>query len=518
MTSFPSFSVGAPIGGHLHKGKPKKQYTDRSGRKQESVGADLNQLLRFSSGQERLERIFQNAYGGLETDVVRVYLPFAIPEQNYALEYKEYSQGGGLQKACDGSRIYQEKTRQQYTDRRGETRYTWSLKDVDKPCTKQGPKCKDCTLTCRLTVFVEEIYQAGIRQSIVLNSKAVNDQRLLSTLRRENERLMALAPGANISTFPSSVASMPETDYYVRWLLRRIPQTTYKPGTEKYTKPDGRTGYRETGKQVRSQDWLLHMEICPDWWREAQSRWGLGPYKINVDTGKAEPVIAAYLRMMQPMAALGGMPQSLKQLLPPAMQQQLTPPVPPASLPQQSPEPADDLQDVGIPMYASNDEPLPVEVAEVVGEAALFKPRSASRETINRLREVAEVLGLTDSDIKKALGALYPERHTSELAGYHCRQVADRLMQQWGVKQSDGNGEPIFLNLNEALDHWQRQGHALHSIDDDRQRAMAWGAIVQAVPQISDPISDPISDQTPGPSLNSEQNPRPPRPKRTQRS
>ena len=488
-----NFSMSAPIGGHLHKGKPKEQYQDRNGRTQEKVGADLNQLLRFSSGQERLERIFSKAYGGLTTEVVRVYLPFASPEQNYALEFKEYSQGGGLQKACNGDRIYQRKIRHEYKDRKGQPAFTWTLKDVDEPCTKKGPKCADCALTCRLTVFVEELYQAGIRQSIVLNSKAVNDQRLLDTLQRENERLMTLAPGANISTFPSSVASMPETDYYVRWLLRRIPQTTYKPGTEKYTKPDGRTGYRQTGKQVRSEDWLLHMEICPDWWREAQARWGLGPYKINPATGEAEPVIAAYLRMMQPMAALGGgIPHGLQQMLPPGMMPQFAPAT--VQPPQQLPEPADDLYGVGVPMHTLGDEPLPVEVADAVGEDALFKPRSESREAIQRLRKVADTLGLTDGDIKKALVALYPERHSSELAGYHCRQVADRLMQQWAVRQTTSDGEPIFLNLDEALDHWQQQGEALHSIADDCDRAMAWGAITQAVPSISEPGLNPAQD------------------------
>lgn len=484
-----------PIVGHIYKGEPQKTRS-KGDRTIKVVGKDLKERgLRFNSDIPSLNRIFRRAYqaqeitplenGQFAVERIPIYLPYHTAEENFQCFYSADTQGGGLQRKCTGDRIVEEKVRSEYRDRNGKTCYTWALKPCDKPCPHRSlPKCPDCTPTRKLICFVEPIYQAGQRRSAVtLNSKAVNDIRLLHTLKGQQAWLASM--GCNsLSIFPPDISSVPETDFYIRWILTRIPQVTYKPKTEKRG-----SEYVETGEQVRDVDWLLHLEICPDWWRTAQERWGMGPYKINPDTGVAEPVRVVLLQQAAKYASLLQGTPAAHAALAAAMPNTgwgAHPPqaLPPAeSLPPLGDRPMPASEPLGVPLDGVSG--LPAEVAEILGEEAPFRPPSRDKANFERLALVGGLLGFTPRRIGDILADIYPDRHTSELAPYHMAQVEDRLLAEWAVTQATTTGEPIFLKPEEALE-------AMQTLDlprDRDQRIDAWRSVVDTLrsPQAKSP-------------------------------
>jgi hypothetical protein len=453
-----------PVCGYVYKGLPKAFQGGK-----EVAGADLGARgFRVRCHEPALHQTIQESYGGqilpnnegVVVPFLRIYLPAETLAGNLDAFYGQATQGGGYTLKCSGQKILSRKIKHTIDpakaiaasgmkgvrSRKPGPYDIWeTIKPKDEPCPWADlPDCPVCTPVRQLKFYICELWHKHQRQVHILNSHAKSDGLLAQTMAALEGQL--LVQGANLSTLPPTLAHIPETQNYVRYILKRIPQTVHKVGFGK-----------SAGKQIRVIEHLLHLEIDPEWEEVVKARWGMGPFKINPETGQAESLMAFYQRHYDVLALQGGGT--------------------PLALPV-SPQPA--LASAPIEVDA---EIVPIE--EAMG-LDVFLPRDISNtQTSARISMVGRFLGLPGNAAMAAMRECWPGRHSSEINPRQALLVIDVLLAQWALCQTYPNGDPLFETLEEARS--ELAGMPLPIAD--RERAQAWTTAITARLQENRPSS-----------------------------
>lgn len=447
-----------PVCGYVYKGlakAPKPGNPDV-----EVAGDDLGaQGFRVKCHEPALHLTIAEAYGGrtlannqgVIVPFLRVYLPAETLAGNLQSFYGQATQGSGYTLKCTGQQILSRKVKHVIDPtqlvlasglhgvkpKKDKPYEMWeTINPKDEPCPFAAmPDCPVCTPVRQLKFYICELWHKHQRQVHILNSHAKHDGLIAQTMAHLEERL--LVQGGNLSTFPPSLAHIPETENFVRYILKRIPQTVHKIGFG-----------RSAGKQTRNIEHLLHLEIDQEWEEIVKARWGMGPFKINPSNGQAESLMAFYQKHYDVLALQGG--------------------IGPLSLP------------AGI-QPALSAAPVAVEVElidpeEVMGLDVFLPRNNHHTENADRLSTMATFLGLPRQSAITAMKGCWPQKHSSQLNNLHILQVIDCLLAEWSVGQVYPNGEPVYVSADEALVDIRAAGLS----GTDRDRAQAWTSKIMA--------------------------------------
>ncbi len=179
------------------------------------MGPDLSHF-RFTSDRAEVAAAFEDAYGETPA-LVRIYLPYADVDRNFACWREKWSQGG-LVHRCDGE------TMQIWLGPDGQ--YHKTPKPCDGGCDEVG----------RLSVIVPELVQAGYVGYVTLETHGIHD--LLSI---QGSLLAAAEARAGNDLGLRGI----------QWNLRRVQ--------ERISTPAG------NGKRARREKWLVKLEPAADW-------------------------------------------------------------------------------------------------------------------------------------------------------------------------------------------------------------------------------------------------------------
>lgn len=246
----PSF----PRIGELRKGaeKPAK-----------GPGRDLS-YFRFTSKDGGAVARFRAVYQD-EPDAINVYLPYATADENFEAWQEEWV-AGGLKHRCDGERVVLLQQNGQYI----------------QPDNMRCPG--GCKQAGRLKVIIPEL--ARLAYVVALTSSTNDIMELSANL-------------AAIQALRGDLRGIP-------FILSRVPRMISTPETDKQGNP--------TGKRVRREKYLLHIEAAPEW-VQAQltvmrhnalpgSQQALqltsGGDAVDVDTGEIVEIEAEYEEVEQP--------------------------------------------------------------------------------------------------------------------------------------------------------------------------------------------------------------------------
>lgn len=215
-----------PMLGKLRKGgcRKQRQKKDKSGKPVfdkdgqpvmiDIQGDDLN-YFRLDSDRSPIVKAFEKHYGTEPTEI-RVWLPYATPDENFPAFMEEWK-GGGLQRRCTGEQIILE-----YNPSKG------VFDRNEKPCSGQ---CA-CKPSGRLMVMVQELFKEGHVGFFTVETHSKND---ILTLSANLQAAYALRP--NLCGIP--------------FILRRSPREISTPSGN--------------GNRARRENWLLSIEPDAVW-------------------------------------------------------------------------------------------------------------------------------------------------------------------------------------------------------------------------------------------------------------
>jgi hypothetical protein len=138
-------------------------------------GSDLKNKFRLELPQS-CHGAFISAYGSLEPEQIRIYLPYQSTDENFETWNEAYTTKG-LSHRCDGERIIHEMV--EVDTYRGGLKYKRPCRmDCDRPCNKpQGADiCDKCVSQGRLKFYVRELFSlTGLTGIYMQSITGIND-------------------------------------------------------------------------------------------------------------------------------------------------------------------------------------------------------------------------------------------------------------------------------------------------------------------------------------------------------
>ncbi len=190
-------------------------------------GKDLD-YFRFTSKDPEVAAAFQAAYGD-KPQHINIFFPYANKDENFETWMEEWK-GGGLVHRCDGRHVVRYQKDGHYTDPLPGS-MECPYQNGQRQRTKEAPGCKEVG---RLKIIIPEL---GRLAYVTALTSSVNDLVEIS---------------ANLAAFEALRGSL----VGIPFVLSRVPRLVSTPEI---------IDKKETGKRVRREKWLWHIDAAPQW-------------------------------------------------------------------------------------------------------------------------------------------------------------------------------------------------------------------------------------------------------------